>query len=205
MKIINILPRQSGKTTTALKTLINNDDSILIVPTERFRHSIIKSDILYNLTNRRNNLGPSIGVNLRNYDNKIITPISFFNQFRTLTVNKIIIDDYFFIDSAHMKRLVNDLHMINGNGQEIDIIAFGTVDRQYPLDLFNYIREHKVTSNYHNIKLEIGDEYDWLLIDKLYNNFITDIDATIVIGPGKREYDIHSPNYTIEYLNIPFY
>lgn len=195
MKIVNILPRQSKKTIIVLDLLSKNlEQGVVVVPTERYKHDMIRT---FDAT-----LSFIDGHRIRE---KIITPNQFNTWFISRRVNIIIFDEYFHIDYQNLIRIRENLQFVNGGAQDpvVDIIAFGTMQDQIDMNFINAIKEQKAIGG------QLEDIYEDLInieerkIRYWYHNFITDLDCTIVIGPGKTDY-MDSPHYLTDSLNLPF-
>jgi hypothetical protein len=192
MKIINILPRQSGKTNKIID-LFSEDtsDTVIIVKDERHKHDLRR------MIQRNNNITSTNVLN-----EKIKTPRQTDGYFNNKILSRILIDELLFFDSNDIIRFRNNLQNLAGAP---DIIAFTTAKEQLPMDAINLITIHKANGG------ELDDnlyddlpEYEIDLIKRLYHSFITDLDCTIVIGPGTIRYADISIKPELESYNLPF-
>lgn len=196
MKIVNILPRQSGKSKAIFNIYRQNiNETAIIVPNARYKHE---------LANMYQREGVAVGINV--IRRSMVLPRDFETWLVGRRITKILIDEIFHIDSRDFQRFRESVYHVNGGARdpEVDIIAFGTMKEQIPMDTINLIKEHKAIGG------QLDDSlYDDLPdlepheINALYFSYLTDLDTTIVIGPGKIEY-MDNPHYEVESLNMPF-
>lgn len=196
MKIVNILPRQSGKSKTIFNIYSQNmDGTAIIVPNARYKHELV------NMYQRE---GIAVGANV--IRGSIVLPRDFETWCIGKRITKILIDEIFYIDSRDFKRFRESMYHVNGSAEEpeVDIIAFGTMDKQIPMDAINIIKEYKALGGQLDASLyDDLPELEAHEINRLYFSYLTDLDTTIIIGPGKTNY-MDSPQYMLESLNLPF-
>lgn len=181
--------------------MISDDtgDTLIIVPSNRVKEEHCRR---VNSNVQTNTFG------IRNAElNKRILTINEFSamfQYQGHRYSKLVFDDYFNFDNDKLVLLKERVATLN-EGEDIDIVAFGTLGKQIPAEIFNLVKEHKaiggqVDDLYETDELDLDYNY-W--IKRLYYSFITDLDTTIVIGPGTLDF-INSGTYLTDSLNLPF-
>ena len=193
MKIVNILPRQSRKTTTILNLFMEDrENTVILVPTDRYKDDIIQTFTNFYDGHLRSELRTNI-----------ITPNQAETWYRGKRINRILIDELFYIDKRAFIRFRENLQFVNGGIADYDIIAFSTMKEQIESDFLNIIKEHKALGGQLEDLYDETSDYENIEVDYWYHNFITDLDCTIVIGPSKLDY-MDNPKYVTESLNMPF-
>lgn len=191
-KTFYIQPRQTGKTTKAVKEFLESPDENLLLVHNKHRANDLEKK--YNI-NHKNIIG-YVGEHI----------------FHGRQINKLLIDEYlFFKDFQKLYRIITENSFYN------EIKVYSTSNKKYDKRLLNIIKKYKDIFDYVTlfeicsfVFKEFNCDITIEIFNEHYNNFLSDSDCVIIddeyeINESLNERCNYMEMYDVEFENKWFY